>query len=409
MDSLFGRLVTNRRPRLQLFLPVLERLAHAAVLDPSLETTINATLRRVLIEYPDAWPGVKLLTMGLRTAEVTKDAELVAKLIARQVTRMRALVDDGERETNEKTQDGHMHSLAIPHMIFRKALELALQRNDVQSALSILDSFVQVEDGYHLSARAELHGLALLCSAKAGESQKAKNLLLTMIASQMSPQDNLFGAVLQCLILDDRPEEAREIFSKMESTEESSFPSPSVSSFNAMLVSHVRREEWDDAIAIHERMQANNIVLDSQTLRGLILAYSGRDGIEGVRSFLKNALCFQPTVNEQAFLLAARVILPHIGGKNLDEFRKEVRSLGEATPGLRDSSLKLIVSARTAEVEEKKLSNARQRRSKRAAEGAVVGSFWVSALFDLLSFADEVGTLNASKQESPDGKSSLLP
>ena len=357
-----------------------------------MENKVKDIILKVLTVYPNFWPGTKLLTTGLRCAEATDDAKVMAELFAREVQR-----SGDNRQLEEGTMESHKQSSTIPQMLFRRSLNLALRNKDTESASSILACFEQIEDIYTLGAKSEIHGLAILCFARAGRSQDAKNHLLKLITQGLKVSDELFGAVLHSLFIDDKTDEAFAIFRRMECSEEESFPIPLAASYNAVLASHIREQKWESAISIEDQMKASGVTFNSRTVHGLMLAYLGRGGTKSVAPFLRDLLSTEPPIDQRTFLLAVRVVLPKVGTSSIDEFRATIRKMGEEDPSLRNASLKLIRSARVAEMEERKLGRQNPPnvgvRARSEADG-----FWRTALTELLDFADEVRELNAPSE-----------
>lgn len=386
MDALFEALEKNRRPQIQLWITLIKRLSDTSKLDPSLEVSINRTFRCILDAYPDVWPGNDLLRIGLRTSGVTNDAGLISELIAREVQRKRGLHEKSSSRIEADAGDSRYLS-SIPQMVFQKALEMALQNADAASASSILICLEDVQTDYPLSAKSELYGLVVLCYARASRSREAKELLLSMVEKGMNTSDELFGAVLHSLVVDGKADEARMLFQSMQE-DETSLPSPDVSSYNAILVSHIQAREWDQAISFFDVTKDRGVAMNSHTIKGLLLAHVSRDGREAAVAFVENLLVIQAPIDEATFQLAARIILPALGGKDTDDIRSNARRIGEEEPSLRDASVKLIRSARVAEVEVKKL------KAKQPDRNGLVKSdsreYWQEALSDLLDLSRKV-------------------
>lgn len=396
VDSFLERLKGDHRPRLQVFLKLVERMARAASMDPSLDNRLNSTIRKVFQAYPEAWPGIELLTIGLKTAKATRDADLMAMLISREVDR-RLEIAGGKHNQNDGVTET-AQTTPIPHIIFRKAFEIALIAGDFRSASSVLTSFQHVEGEYSSNVKLDIHGLALVCFTRVGQTDEAKTLLTAMVENGLNPSEDMFGAVLRNLFANDKDQDANELLHQMET--ESNFPKPSTSSFTALLYSHVRRKEWTEAIALRERMRTANAPADSQTIQGLILAHAGCYGQRGVTAFLKEITSSQFTVDRATFLLATRILVPHMKGKELDEIRMEIRKIGEQAPALRGVSLALIRSARIAEAEGKKLESGNRTRSIESSTRTNVASMWRTTLANLLYFVEEAGRLGISLEQS---------
>ncbi len=386
-NAIFEKVMREERPRLQLWFALVERLAQAAKLDPSLENDINQTIRRMLDAYPDAWPGNELLRIGLRTAEVTRDAELIALLLGREVERK--LHQETKRKLRVKASDEEELSRlpTIPLVVFRRALEISLQNSDSQSAWAILEQYRYISGSYPSSANTELYGLVVLTNVSVQKYEQAKELLFLMITDKMEPTEELIGTVLHSLVAAGKVEDARKIFDSMTKGIEK-LPAPNVTSFNAILAASINAREWDEVIELYGRMKEKGVHPNPQTIQALMLAHLNRDGKTGISSLMKKLLAERAPMDQNTFQLASRIVLPTINGENIDEIRNKARQVGEKEPRLRDASVKMIRSIRVAQVVQKKLQA--KAVNTLGTKYPQPNEEWVNAFSDLLDFVQQM-------------------
>jgi pentatricopeptide repeat protein len=346
MTSLFEATNEGRSPRHQLWYLLLDRLADASGLDPSLEINVNMTIRRMLDTYPEAWPGHNLMRIGLRSAEVTKDAALMAQLIDRDLSR--------NREAMQQSRDAKSRrASSVPQVVFRKALNIALQNNDIQSMVSIFASFSEVAQEYPQNAVSECFGLMVRGYARTGRTEKSKELLMLMVEKGLETSDELFGDVLQSLVGGGKPDDAYDIFNQMNDPQ-GKLPVPGVSTYNAIIAAHVHARAWDKAISTFNQMREIGITPGAQSIQGFLLAQLGLHGSTVVGVVIEDLLKDKMSMDEGIFLFISRILLPGLGGGTTDEIRRKARDMGESQPRFRELCLKIVMTARTGEVRDKK-------------------------------------------------------
>lgn len=179
-----------------------------------------------------------------------------------------------------------------------------------------------------------------------------------------------------------RYEEMEELFQSMQNGQEDGIE-PGILSYDAMLFARIEEKSWDDVYAIYDEMKAKDIRPSSHTVKGLITAYDQKDGRNSVVSALESLLLGNAQFDESVFRLASEILFQEVNN-NLDDFRKVVREIGEGNPDLRDASLDLVRSIRSAEVESgrPKIVHDSKHDAKHSGEDA-----WRVAITKLLVFS----------------------
>lgn len=350
MNSIHEVVDHGRKPRFQLYFLLVERLSDASRLDPSLEKDVNRTIRTILNNYKGAWPGLNLLRIGLRSAEVTKDADLISRLIQRELSCMKR--GSGAGFAEDRTAGSK--SSTIPQPVFRKALAIATQNNDVQSTTEIFDSFKQAEDEYPTIFRSEVYGFMIRGYAQKGHAQEALDLLMSMFEVGLKASDEMFADVLRSLIATDRRSEAFAIFKDMNDSQTYHLPLPGVACMDAIISAHVSARDWDEAIAVFLKMEKIGDMPNAQSIHGYLLARLAKDGSSGLSNIVEDFLGRDILMDKSIFMLLARVLVPQFDGVTVSDIRRQARKLSDEQPHVKDAGLKLVIDARKAENNERK-------------------------------------------------------
>lgn len=386
-DAIFDKVQKGERPRLHIWSALLEQLAHAEQLDPSLGNHINQTFRGMLKAYPDAWLGVGLLKIGLRAAEVTTDAGLIAALLARDISRNVANREKRRSSGQIGSDDVLLQQAPVPLMVVRKALQIAHRILDTEAASTILEHFRRVDRDYPSSAKAEVYGLVIQTYALASKGEVAKSLLFSMIDDGMEPTEELTGIVLQSLVSSGKPDDARELFdAMMEGTKQ--LPTPNVTCYNAILVAAINARNWDGALSIVDSMKENGVLPNTQTTQGRLLAHVNKFGTGNVAAFMHQLLAERAPMDQATFTMAFRVLLPSSNGKDINDIRKKARAMGEEEPRLRETSLKMVRSIRAAEI-----LCAKARNPQGNLPTPDTSEPWMAAFSDLLEFTQQIDVI----------------
>ena len=382
MNSLFEASGEGRKPQYQLWFVLLERLADASRLDPSLEININRTIRRMLDVYPETCPGHNLMRIGLRCAAVTKDADLIARLIDRELSRS----VEASKRLNAKADDANdpkfRRASSVPQLVFRKALEIALVNKDFEPMVSIFESFREVAHEYPSNARSDCFGLMVRGYTRRGRIEKSKELLMSMVEEGLQTSDGLFGEVIQSLVVTGKAHDAHRMFVEMKDPQ-TSLPAPGVSSYNAIIISHIQGRDWEMAISTFKDMAASGISPNAESVQGYLLAQIGRNGNLCAASVINDLLKKEMPMDEDVFLFVSRLLLPGIGGETTDEIRRRARHMGECQPLFRHLCLKIVTSARSAQDQDKKARAKHSSDSNQTRESSS-NQLWNEAVSSLL-------------------------
>lgn len=346
MNSLFDATRNGRKPKFHLWYVLLERLADLSRLDPSLEISINSTIRRMLDLYPRIRPNHNLMRIGLRSSAVTKDPDLIAQLLDRHVT-------TGNSGSTQRTQ-----SESVPISIFGKSLKIAMQNNDYMSMVSIFENFRKVAQDSPTIARSECYALMVLGYTRTRRVAEAKELLLSMAEEGLGTSDMLFGEVLQGLLAQGNRDEAYAVLDEMKDGK-TNLPRPGVSSYNAIIMSHIETRAWDKVTSTFREMKEEGIQPSAQSIQGYLLARLGKDGSSCVAGEIEDLLKDKMPMNEELFLFASRLLLPSLGGESVDAVRRNARDMGMNQPNFQVLCRKIVNTARSAEVSDQKERSAR--------------------------------------------------
>jgi hypothetical protein len=191
LATLERRLANRQKPALYVWSTLIDQLSRSADSDSSLWASVDKALRTVLEAYPTSSLDTNLLRNCLQTSESTGNAGLLANLIQRNVAKQilvsppNADIASGPTQSNNRDEIGPS---PIPHQAFQKSLEICLRSGDVESANTILDSFNRISGVYPVGVQTQIHALALLCHARAGDAETAKDILFTMTTQKMQPR-----------------------------------------------------------------------------------------------------------------------------------------------------------------------------------------------------------------------------
>lgn len=336
---------------------------------------VNTILESFFRFYPNYFLDTKLLKTCLEASEALANANLITTALEREAENV-PLPDLDSLEGNDTSKVA-----TVPHGVFRRALEICLKSNDTANADRICNAFKTSKEAYPLAVQSEIFGLVLLCYAKDGQAERAKTVLFSMIDEDVDPNEELYGAVLHSLVVDDKKGEAMKMFESMRRDETGLTINPGISCYNAILLGYVRSQSWEDALLLHKAMIEEGISPNPQTTQGLALATFKTNGKTGVLSLLETLLAEDVTIDETTFLLVARMLLPNASGST-DDLRKMLRELGESNETLKTYALELTRSLRTAQVEQNRKATIKHRKTGMNSKEK---ESWRSALGHLLN------------------------
>jgi pentatricopeptide repeat protein len=203
-------------------------------------------------------------------------------------------------------------------------------------------------------------------------------------------REELYGAVLRCLVESDRQEDAEKLFQSMEKGQNRMNVLPSSYSFDALILGRIRNCDWDGATDLYDQMKKRGIFASSQAVEGLLLAHHQIGGPEAVMGAVQSLIndSNNARLGESSFRLLCKVLLPpdlEHDEHSFDNFRQKIRSIGEGKDSdLRDPSLKLVRTLRIAEIES---DRPRSYHKTATAMQEIQDKAWVDATNHLILFA----------------------
>jgi pentatricopeptide repeat protein len=144
-----------------------------------------------------------------------------------------------------------------------------------------------------------------------------------------------------------RYQDMEELFQSMQAEEEDGIEA-GISSYDSVLFARIEEKSWDGVFSLYDQMKANGIKPSARTVKGLIIANDQTGGSESVSLALQSLLSCKAQFDESAFRLASETLFEEVD-EDLDEFRKNIREIGEQNKHLRVASLDLVRSIRSAE------------------------------------------------------------
>ncbi|CAJ1914048.1 unnamed protein product [Cylindrotheca closterium] len=353
------------KPQKKIWRKLITRLWKQAKSGASNWKDLDRAIASFLGLYPEYVPDPLLLKQGLDMAEAMSDALVMAEMISRQS----ANAEDapvGRFESFDGEGNPIPEVASVPQGVFRRSLDVCIRSGNAESGRQILDAFKAIKDDYPTKLQSDVFGLACLCYTRAGQANDAKDTLFAMSESDMDVSEEIVGAVLYSLVVNDRIEEANELFENMEQLVGKRQLTPGTASYDAMILSHIRSKSWDGALELFETMKEKNLPPSSQTIQSIVLASYQKDGRGNVLSTLDELLQEHGTstsFDERTFLLASRLLLPK-APKTVDGLRTMLREISDTDPSLREEALNLTRSLRTAQVEEYRKASKGQPKSR---------------------------------------------
>ena len=381
-DILEERTQSGKIPHIRVWLTFLQGLYDSAKNDDSLWQIAADGTRMVLDAYHRHFMGRKLMTIGLDASFRIEDAQLMALIFNRLANE--PSISTESPSLPEDDSETSVRPAKIPFRALKNSLLICLKTSDAKSAQSILDSMNQIGDPYPVGAKYELYSLVLKCHAKVNDAENTTQFLQKMVENNMKPSEELYSDVLRTMAAAGNYEEMEELFQSMQTGTEDGIE-PGISSYDAVISARIQEQNWDKVFALYDEMKEREVRPSSYTIKGLLTANNEKEGRNSVASALESLLLSSAQFDESAFRLASKILFQDVDN-NLDDFRKIVREIGERNQELRDSSLDLVRSIRSAEVESsrpsKQPNGSENQGSQHAAEEA-----WRQAISNLLVFS----------------------
>jgi len=366
-------------PDIRVWITFLEGLYNSAKNDNSLWKLAADATKTILDSYPRSFVGRRLMTIGLDASSYIEDPELASSILKRLAAE--PSIRNSPSNLMADTSQIIMRSAKVPFRTLKNSLKICLKTSDAKSAKSIRESLDEIGDPYPVGAKSELYSLVLMCHAKINDAENAKRDLHLMIKNNMKPSEELYSEVLRTMAAAGRYQEMEELFQSMQMGQEDGIK-PRVSSYDAIIFARIKEKSFDGVISLYEQMRAEGIIPSSRTVKGFIVANDQKGGRESVLSALESLLLCNAQFDESAFRLASETLFKGVN-QNLDDFRKNIREIGECNKNLRVFSLDLVRSIRFAEIESSrpKISHESRYERKHSGENA-----WRLATSHLLVF-----------------------
>ena len=196
--------------------------------------------------------------------------------------------------------------------------------------------------------------------------------------------EDLYGAVLEALVSDDRQDEAEALVRSMEAGEDGIHISPGTLSFDALVMGHIQKKNWQAVVDTYETVKERDIAMGPQMMEGLVVAHQHIGGKDGVVFVVEELLHNdRAKIQDALFRQIAQILFEDMDLDSFDTFRQQVRAEGEKDRRLRDSSLQVVRSLRVAEIEADRPSS---RHKSEADLEAVRDQAWKDATKYLLDF-----------------------
>jgi hypothetical protein len=141
-------------------------------------------------------------------------------------------------------------------------------------------------------------------------------------------------------------------------------------------------------------MKQKGIPPSAQTIHGLLIVNNQVGGQSAVFEVLNSLLSLgEVRLDEGTFRLTSKILFREVDD-TLEEFRQQVRIIGERDTELRQLSLNLIRSVRVAEIESRRLLTPHQTEEDMA---KVRDTAWSTAMSHLLDMAQATSRNNEIK------------
>ena len=187
-------------------------------------------------------------------------------------------------------------------------------------------------------------------------SQLFSILLTRQVETILILSDELYGAVMNCLVASGRSDEATEMFESLGSEVGKVGIKPGLSSYNALLHSKIRAGRWVDALQVFESINNDGLVPDSLAIQGMLISGYHVGGEANVLSLLERIVTTHAKMDQRTFEITVKMLLPDIKGTT-NEIRHALREIGISNPDLKAAAFNLVRAIRMAEVEQHRVAS----------------------------------------------------
>lgn len=264
----------------------------------------------------------------------------------------------------EETQLFQIDAPPFSYKVFQKALKVCLNADDLQGSRDILHSYSRMRHLYPKGIESDIWGFVVRGFAFLGHSpDSVKSLLDDMKHKNLNINEETYGAVLHSFATGKRHKEATEFFNTLRMAPDDSSMAPGVNCYNAMILSHISRKDWNEVLNTYQEMSASGLSPNSATTQGVMIASFRLGGAEQARQTLEEALEAKVGIGGENCLLAIKLLMPDIlegnSSASVQSIQGYLRRIGDADELLRSACLNLLRSIRRADTEQRRLPTKR--------------------------------------------------
>jgi pentatricopeptide repeat protein len=166
-------------------------------------------------------------------------------------------------------------------------------------------------------------------------------------------REEAYATVIHSLAVDKKTKEACELFESLDSDRFGDGVSPGVACYSARMLAHVEAHEWDEALACHSQRKEAGLPWTPSCFQDFLLASFRVGKKQKALEAVEEALGSGMRMDCGCCVLSMQILLGDVlKSKSIGQARQKLRELGEQNGDLKNASLNLSRSLRTAEVEE---------------------------------------------------------
>lgn len=164
--------------------------------------------------------------------------------------------------------------------------------------------------------------------------------------------DQALGAVIHGFAMAGDHEEAKAFF---DSVAEGTFGVPAgPACYNGLVLSYVRRHDWEDAMETYSQMKETHVNPDPTTFHGLLIAAHRLGGNAQVIGLLEEIQSSDASISIEGFLYLFKLFFPELKGtyRSIEELRLALRALGDNYVEKKDDVIDLLRALRKVQAED---------------------------------------------------------